>query len=561
VKDDNSETENQESHIDLSQYAGYWVAVAEDQIAGVGNTAAAAARLGRRNRMREPLTVYYVDPAGGEPITLPPLLSKLYKVFAWQDQPVYLVGGVVRDVLLGRPIHDFDFVVEQRAIRLAFRVANSLGEPAYVLDKERDSGRVVLQTEKTTLDFAKYRASDLEADLRERDFTINAMALPAGAKSTASLIDPCDGQSDLSRGVIRQTHRTAISDDPVRTLRAIRLGLELGFNLSPGTADAVTEAATMLEQVSNERIRDEFLKLMRLDSPDLAIEKLNGSGLLEPLLPQVAALGEVVQTEPHHEHALAHTIRVLRWLVALETTLQGKAAGGQPILALVLETLAPYFERLREYFERETGGGLDGYSLLRLGALFHDVGKTRTMTIDPAGGRIRFIGHEKVGAELTEQSLRHLRMSNEAVGHVGNVVLGHMRPLFLARNPSLSKRAIHRYFRSTGQAGLDICLVALADQLAISDVPGGIAPAEGTLESLLGVVAQLYAHYWDRYDEVIKPAPLVSGHDLMDFLQLPAGPEVGRLLLLIEEAQAAGEIATHQEALLLADRSLRSHEE
>jgi poly(A) polymerase/tRNA nucleotidyltransferase (CCA-adding enzyme) len=136
-----------------------------------------------------------------------------------------------------------------------------------------------------------------------------------------------------------------------------------------------------------------------------------------------------------------------------------------------------------------------------------------------------------------------------------------MRPLFLARNPSLSKRAIHRYFRSTGQAGLDICLVALADQLAISDVPGGIAPAEGTLESLLGVVAQLYAHYWDRYDEVIKPAPLVSGHDLMDFLQLPAGPEVGRLLLLIEEAQAAGEIATHQEALLLADRSLRSHEE
>ena len=122
----------------------------------------------------------------------------------------------------------------------------------------------------------------------------------------------------------------------------------------------------------------------------------------------------------------------------------------------------------------------------------------------------------------------------------------------------LSRRAIHRYFKATGRAGLDICLLALADRLAILDAPGDGEPADTALESLTMVVSQLYAHYWEHFDEVIRPTPVVSGRDLMDSFQLSAGPEVGRLLRLIEEAQAAGEVTSRQEALSLAGRSLRA---
>lgn len=494
----------------------------------------------------------------GEPISLPPLLNELYAAVAWQDKPVYLVGGAVRDILLGLPIHDFDFAVQDEAISLAFRVADILGKPAYVLDRERDSGRVVLQGNETTLDFSRFRGRNLAADLRERDFTINAMALPAGADNTADLIDPCDGQGDLLQGVISQTHRSAISDDPVRALRAVRLGLQLDFKLSPETAKATADAASLLDRVSKERVRDEFLKLLHLDAPDLAIGELGKSGLLGSLVPQISALEDIVQTEPHHEHVLAHTIRVMHWLAALEVIIQGRGVAGRQSLDLVSEALSPYVQELHKHFSRSIDGGLDGYLLLRLGALFHDVGKARSMTIDPAGGRIRFIGHEKVGAEIANQLLRNLRMSNEAVSHVGKVVLGHMRPLMLAANPSLSRRAIHRYFKATGRAGLDICLVSLADRLAILDAPGEREPADSALESLTMVVSQLYAHYWEHFDEVIRPTPVVSGRDLMDSFELSAGPEVGRLLRLIEEAQAAGEVTSRQEALSLAGRSLRA---
>ena len=487
-----------------------------------------------------------------------PLPNELYEVLARQEEPVYLVGGAVRDMLLGRPIHDFDFAVRDQAIKMAFKVANKLGAPAYVLDRERDSGRVVLQSEKTTLDFARYRASDLESDLRARDFTINAMALPAGARSRACLIDPCGGQDDISSRLIKQTHGGAIGDDPVRALRAVRFGLQLQFELPSETAGAVALAASMLGQVSKERVRDEFIRLMRLESPDLAIAELQSLALLAPVLPDVAALDGIIQTEPHHEHVLAHTTRVLKWLFALEKVIQGKSFDGEPGLTLAGEVLAPYAHELQGYLNREIVGGLDGYLLLRLGALFHDVGKAGTMTIDPAGGRIRFIGHENVGAKLAQQALRNLRLSNETVTHVGKIVFGHMRPLSLAGNPSLSRRAIHRYFRATGQAGLDIALLALADQMAILDVPGANMQTDGALENLLNVLDQLYAHYWERYDEVVKPVPLLNGRELIDSLQIPAGPEVGRLLRLIEEAQAAGEVTTLQEALSLASREMRS---
>jgi putative nucleotidyltransferase with HDIG domain len=268
-------------------------------------------------------------------------------------------------------------------------------------------------------------------------------------------------------------------------------------------------------------------------------------GLLAELLPAIASLEEVAQSAPHHEPVLAHTLSVMRWLVAVEAAVRGPGSG--ETLGAFAEVIRLYGERLEEHLDRPIEGGLDGRALLRLGALFHDGGKRETQTLDD-DGRIRFFGHDRAGARLAARWLRDYRFSNEAAEAVGTIVAGHMRPLLLALEGQVTRRAIFRFFRDTAPAGLDIGLLSVADHLATYDGPG--PEPEGL--RLLAVLHRLFDAYFQEQETVIRPAALLTGRDLMAALQLEPGPEVGRLLRHIEEAQAAGEIASRDEALALA---------
>jgi poly(A) polymerase len=458
--------------------------------------------------------------------------------------------------VLGRISHDLDFTVAQGAIQLAFRVADALGAPAYVLDQQRDTGRVVLVEEETTLDFAGFRATDLEADLRDRDFTINAMALPVAATTGAGLIDPTGGRPDLAAGLLRQTHRQAIESDPVRALRAVRLAISFDLTLTADTETAVKQAAPLLKTTSVERVRDELVKVLESVAPDTAVQEMERLALLAAVLPEIARLAEVEQSAPHHEAVLPHTIRLLGWLARLEKAILQGAEPDSAAVALAKAALAPYREALGAHFARPVSGGLNGRAIWRLGALFHDVGKADTRSIEE-DGRIRFLGHDKVGAHIAGRRLQSLRFSNEATRHVHQIVAGHMRPLFLSRNRHVSRRAVYRFFNSTGTAGLDIGLIALADHLATSHAPAAdVAASVGkNYEKLLSVVVELYHHYYARYEETVRPRPLLDGKELIEALDLTPGPEVGRLLRLIEEAQAAGEIHNRDAALAFARQS------
>lgn len=167
-----------EKNVALSAYAGRWVALVGDEVAGVGHTAVSAQQMAQRNRPKERSRPYFVEPASGIRLALPELMGEIRPFLSQHPHAVYLVGGAVRDAVRGQASHDLDFAVAADAIRLTFKVADQLGVPAYILDKERDIGRVVLAD--TTLDFARLRGS-LDDDLRSRDFTVNAMALPANA--------------------------------------------------------------------------------------------------------------------------------------------------------------------------------------------------------------------------------------------------------------------------------------------------------------------------------------------------------------------------------------------
>ena len=546
MMDEDATSQDRQSSQDLTAYAGRWVALVGDQVAGVGDTAIAAERLGRRNRLRERLAIYFVEPEGGQPLSLPEQLFQLQSIFQSHDQPIHLVGGAVRDMLLGRSIKDLDFVVPEGAVQLAFKVANSLNLPAYILDRERDAGRVILPDGETTLDFTCYRGEDLLCDLRNRDFTINAMALPVAAKSQASLIDPSGGLADLAAKIIRHTHPTAIVDDPVRAMRAARHEVDFDFAIEDETRHAARRAAALLEEVSIERIRDELLKMMRLHSPDKALSALLDLNLLPAVLPEIAALADIPQTPPHFEPVMAHTGSVLHWTVRVEELITLDSPPVETKLAEAYQCLAPYRRQLSEHIGRRLDGGVSGRQALRLGALFHDVGKAQTMSVE-ADGRIRFFGHAEVGAKVAGQRLTNLRLSREVVRHEKALITGHMRPLNLAQNPRLSRRAIYRFFRDCGSAGLDITLLALADHLAVSHS----TQPDAQWRRLLNVVSELQEHYFTRFTETVQPEAILDGRSLIEILSIEPGPEVGRLLGLLVEAQAAGEVETREQAIAM----------
>ncbi len=539
------------SMIDLTPYAGRWVALVGDLVAGVGHTPEEAKRLAQHNRPKERPFLRFIEAPDGEPLHLSPLLAELRPFFLKLESPVYLVGGAVRDAVRGKTTHDLDFVVPKNAISLTFKIANKMGKPAYILDRERDAGRVVLQEAHTMLDFTCFRGDDLYADLADRDFTINAMALPATAVTTASIIDPFNGLTDLANKQIHLVQSDALERDPIRTLRALRQGLSYGFQLTNDTKAAVIVAAPSLHKTSMERMRDELVKMLETAVPDQAIQQMADLELLPQLLPEVADLADIEQSPPHHEPVLAHTISVLRWLVAVETAVVDQQPIAIAELTEVQSQFAQFSKGLQTHLARDIGGGLNGRLLLRLDAVFHDVGKKDSQTVEESG-RIRFLGHDKVGAHLAAPRLHKLAFSNRAIKQIETAVAGHMRPLHLAQTGKRpSRRAIYRYFRATKETGLDIGLLSLADHLATY---GGVGD-ETQWHNLITVVVELFRHYFELYKETVAQEPLINGRDLIQLLKIPAGPEIGRILRLAQEAQAAGELTTREQALEFANQS------
>lgn len=533
-----------EKNVALSAYAGRWVALVGDEVAGVGHTAVSAQQMAQRNRPKERSRPYFVEPTSGIRLALPELMGEIRPFLSQHPHAVYLVGGAVRDAVRGQASHDLDFAVAADAIRLTFKVADQLGVPAYILDKERDIGRVVLAD--TTLDFARLRGS-LDDDLRSRDFTVNAMALPANAHFYESIIDPCGGLADLKARRLQLTYPESLTADPVRALRAVRQSIELNLAMTAELETAVSTTAPLLFQSASERLREELGKLIAGPQPAAGVALLHQLGLLTILLPDMAKLDGLEQSPPHHEPVLDHTFSVLRWLVDIEKGIFGDTdlTGWQsPIVANLsgLQTLQDY---LQTHLSRPVDGGLTGRDLLRLAALLHDVGKGETRTEE--NGRFRFITHEVVGAEMAARRLRQLTFSKEAVQYIKRIIRNHMRPLSLAQahgaNPS--RRAVYRFFKGSGTAGVDVCLHALADHLATHNGPG-----EGPAwEKLLGLCGNLLDHYFNQKETAVSPPPLLSGHDIIETLQIKPGPEIGRLLRLLEEAQATGQVTTHQQAL------------
>lgn len=538
--------------LDLSPYAGRWVALVRGRVAGVGRTADEARRAAQLSRPREKSELRFVTVDDWQDL---PLLRRLWSLIKRQDADVLLVGGAVRDGLLGRPLHDLDYVVDGDATTLGAALGRALRGALVPLDLERDMVRVVFWHggSRFYADFAGRQGQDWSADLHARDFTVNAIAVTPDGR----YLDPLDGRGDLAAGWLRATNEGAFRDDPLRTLRAVRLSAELGLNIVEQTAGWIRRDAPLLPRAAAERVRDELVRILGVPSAARHLDTLDDLGLLTRVLPELAATKGIEQSPPHEWDVWTHT----RMTVEAVEGVLGSLAGthfnlvnlGVPGWAWgdLIKRLGPLQSDLVAHLGRVVSDTRDRGFALKLTAVLHDVGKPHTLSVGD-DGRIHFYNHEGAGAELAAARLRTLRFSGDEVALVHTIVLNHLRPGHLERTKGPTRRAIYRYFKATGDAGVEVALLSLADMLAT----WGPSLASRRWLHKLDVATILLTAYFDQ-PETVVPLPLINGHELMDALELSPGPEVGRLLEAVREAQATGEVTSREQALALAAKLKR----
>lgn len=465
------------------------------------------------------------------------------------EEPVFLVGGAVRDALCGRQIHDLDFAVSTRAISAGRRIAKALNADFYPLDEDRDTGRVILRQpnhERLLIDFAALRGEDLENDLRARDFTVNAIAVNIHAPER--LVDPTGGTSDLLHKRLRPCSENSFRSDPVRILRAARFSQEYGLKIDADTLQLIRSALSGINQTAMERIRDELFRTFQGETPWNAVRLLEAFGVLPEILPELWALKGLEQPAPHTLDAYEHSITTMKKIHQLLMVLgpvHEPEEGTNLTMGLVSLELGRFREQVSQHLAQAIHPERSHLGLLSLAALYHDTGKATQNQIDADGSR-HFFAHEKASEEMVHERSAALRLSKAEIDWLATVVAGHMRPLWLSKtNEEISRRAIYRFFRDTGSAGVDICLLSLADILAAY---GSSLPQDYWMQHLR-VVKTLLNAYWEMNEKIVSPSLLLNGDELMNLFHLKQGPIIGKLLEMLREAQAADEIQNREEAI------------
>jgi putative nucleotidyltransferase with HDIG domain len=465
-----------------------------------------------------------------------PPVGTLREAFAAEGIEAWLVGGVVRDALLGRPLSDIDLAVEGDAEAAARTASRALGGPRFPLSEEFGAWRVLSRARDVACDVSPLQGETVEQDLARRDFSLNAVAVRLGGGEP---VDPFGGLADARAGVLRVLGPQAYADDPLRALRLVRLAAELGMAPDPETERLTAAAAARLPESSGERVFAELRRLLVAAGALDGLELARRLGVLAAVLPEIDALQGVEQSHYHHLDVYGHTVAVLEQQIEL-------LAPGR--LEQLFGDAGP---RLREVLDEPLADGLTRAEALRLGALFHDVGKPRTRGLR-ADGRITFVGHDAAGQEIVGDVFRRLRASERLRGHVGALARHHLALGFLVHERPLDRSAVYGYLARCDPVEVDVSVLSCADRLATRG-----RNAERAIAAHLEVARELVGPAL-RWHAEGPPRPPLRGDELAAALGIEPGPELGRLLARLGEAAYTGEATTPEQAVALARGLLTS---
>jgi poly(A) polymerase len=458
----------------------------------------------------------------------------------------FIVGGWVRDRLLGEPVGyniDVDFLVTCDPLEVAKRLAERIGGRFFIFEKKGllikrpviASVVLNLPPYRYRFDFSQIKGGDiekaLEEDLRDRDFTANAMAvslddvLSIGAKQTI-IYDPTGGVRDLEEGVLRPVSLENLKKDPIRILRGFRIAVEKDLRLTEDFLEFAEENKDLVLRSSPERITYELFRIMKHPRSSKTIKRLYEAGLLEVLIPEIADLKKIRDQGEHHLYPLdLHTFKTLE---ELERVLEEREKHLSPDL-------------LEGFGSLEVMGEFSDVELLKWASLLHDIGKPRTFEIRE--GKVTFLGHDKVGEEMVREIGKRLRWGSKATDFVARLVRHHLRPFYLReslRKGDLKRKGKAKFWRECGDIAPHLFLLAVADARASGDSPED-------MEDLLETFRVLEAFRKEEMRETdIKP--LLNGREIMEILGIPEGRTVGEIKKRLEDAQMEGRVKTKEEA-------------
>ncbi|MDL9978013.1 CCA tRNA nucleotidyltransferase [Microbacterium candidum] len=425
-----------------------------------------------------------------------PVVAALAAAFEKAGFELSIVGGPVRDALLGRDVHDLDFTTDARPDDI-LRIVTPISTAQW--DIGRAFGTIGARVQREQVEITTYRADSydgatrkptvefgdtIEGDLVRRDFTVNSMALRVPGRT---LVDPTGGVEDLVRGVLRTPTdpRVSFGDDPLRMLRAARFSSQLEFEVDPDTLAAIVDLRSTIEIVSPERIQGELVRLLQTNDPGRGIRLLVDTGLMAEFLPEVPALRLEIDEHHHHKDVYEHSLTVLRQAIELEAQ---RHPGAEPDVAL------------------------------RLAALLHDIGKPSTRKLE-AGGGVSFHHHDAKGARLARKRLKELRFDSATIDSVSQLIDQHLR-FFGYAEGAWTDSAVRRYVRDAGPELERLHILTRADVTTRNKRKA--AKLAGAYDDIERRIAELAAQ-----EELDAIRPELDGNRIQEILGIKPGREVG----------------------------------
>ncbi|MFH0858064.1 MAG: HD domain-containing protein [Candidatus Omnitrophota bacterium] len=448
---------------------------------------------------------------------------------------LYIVGGALRDIFLGREKEnpDLDFCLKKGAINFSRQLSRELRAGFVILDQEHGCARLVKKINDLnyTLDFSDFRGKTLQDDLLDRDFTINSLALGLEEVFCSPgldnlVVDLYGARKDLKSKLIRVINPKAFDEDPLRILRAFSLASLFNFGIESKTLKLLESKKTKLSVTSFERIRDEFFKILSSGRAGEFIGELDQYKILPLIFKEIKPLHKLNQGRYHHLDVWGHTLETLRQL--------------ELIIKSGFKNI-----KILDYLFQEISSGRKRYELLKLAALLHDIGKP--LTLRKEKGKFTFYGHEAVGSRMIKDIGVRLKLSNEETRMLRQITFCHLRPGYLANNDLVSPRAKFRFFRDTGSESLSVLLLSLADQRATK----GVFATEDSRLRHEKMIKKLVREYFKDLETKEIPR-LVNGDDLIKKFKLKPSPLIGKVLAELDELQGIGKIMSKSNGLKAA---------